>query len=77
VKFDKRKYKSIEVNWSVFEKGIHTFVKVVKAHKEYLCVKCSEEQITNGDLDFMTKHKITLSTERKAEIRKEYLKYKN
>ena len=58
--------------WSFFENGIHTFTR--KEGDKHSCVECTEGQLSNGDIEFMTKNGWTLSLERK---RKEIRRYKN
>ena len=38
-------------------KGLYEFSKETKSG--YLHIKCTEEQLTNGDIEFMTQHDLT------------------
>ena len=67
--FDKSKYIKLTFNgysWCMFNKGIHTFSKKVAGG--YASVECSEEQLTNGDIEFMTENGITIDHELKSNI---------
>lgn len=61
--------------WAYFENGIYTFTKDSPTEKgKTLVVECSEEQLSNGDIEFMCEHGLSLGEERKADIIAEYLK---
>jgi len=56
------KYKSIlkRVNingykWIYFEKGLYAFQRYDQG-KGYSLIRCSEEQLFNGDIEFMTEN---------------------
>jgi hypothetical protein len=44
--------------WSYSYKGIHTFTK--KENGKFAIIQCEEKQLTNGDIEFMTEHGLTL-----------------
>ena len=52
--------------------GIYSFQK--KVDKGYSQIECTEEQLTNGDIEFMTLHGWTLSSERRRNEIRKYLK---
>ncbi len=52
--------------WFAFDRGVHSFQK--RVGKWYSLVECSEDQLHNGDIDFMTKHNYTLSRSQKKYI---------
>ena len=56
--------------WFDFDRGIHSFQK--KTEKGWLLIECSEEQLHDGDIEFMTLHGWTLSKERKRKIIKKF-----
>jgi len=54
-------YKGLIINgysWLFKDKEIHTFSK--PSGKGYNVIECKTEQLTNGDIQFMTKHNISL-----------------
>lgn len=60
--------------WAFFEKGIYTFTKESSTQKgKTVVVECSEEQLSNGDIEFMCENGLTLGDERKAEEIAKYL----
>lgn len=58
--------------WFSFHKGIYAFQK--KESGGYLIVECSEKHLRNGDIDYMTKHELTISKSSKNSIIKTYEK---
>ncbi len=56
------------------DKGIYSFYK--RDEKGYITIECSKEQLSNGDIEFMTENGMTLGkerikkTQRKFEINK-------
>lgn len=67
--FDKSKYVGMNFSgfeWAYFDKGIHTFSK--KIASGYVKIECSEEQLTNGDIEFMAESNITIGVELKRKI---------
>lgn len=61
--------------WFSFSNGIHSFSK--KTDKGFTVVECSEEQIYNGDLEFMCENGLTIDKVRKAKEIKKFLKIHN
>ncbi len=75
MKFDKTKYQDLQFNdfkWIYWDRGLHCFQK--KESNGFSILHCSEEQIANGDLEYMTLHGITLSKERQNQVRSEFSK---
>lgn len=69
----KTNHKDLEFNGYkcyYFEKGIYSFQKQVG--KNYSGIECTEEQLTNGDIEFMTTHGWTISNERKVRYQLRY-----
>jgi hypothetical protein len=52
--------------------GIYSFKK--KDNGGYWEIECTEEQLSNGDIEFMTENGITLSAERKRNEVRKYLR---
>lgn len=72
--FDVEKYLGMEINgfkWIHHYKGVHSFQKEVEPNL-FCLVECSEDQLTNGDIQIMTEKGLTLSSERKRKIRSKY-----
>ena len=69
-----------ELNGYVFylyEEGLYHFSKREDDYNnqnygKYLEITVSEEQLHNGDLEFMVKHNLTLDESRQKQIRKNY-----
>ena len=64
-----KKYIGMEVNgfkWFSHYKGVHSFQK--RCENGYVMVECTEEQLYNGDIDFMTKNGWTLGKQKRKEI---------
>ena len=59
-------------NWWGFIEGVHYFSKQEDVGFAEIC--CSEEQLDNGDIEFMCENGLTLSDERRRRIEKEYIK---
>lgn len=77
--FDKieesKDYKNLEFNgykYYNFEYGVVFFQKKEENGK-YAVIACSEKQLTNGDIEFMSEHNFTLND---TEIKKIQNKYK-
>jgi len=73
--FDKEKFRGMTFNgysWVGYDFGVHLFTVKMK-DGTWALIQCKEEQLFNGDIEFMTKHHLTLS---KTEIKKETNKYK-
>ncbi len=69
--FNKEKYINLDINgykWFSHSNNIHSFYK--KVDNGFYTIECSEEQIENGDLWFMTKHNLTLSKKLKKHLTK-------
>ncbi len=63
---DTEKYRNLSYNgykWVGVEDGIHTFSK--QSGNGFYVIECTEEQLSNGDIEFMTERGITLSVGRK------------
>lgn len=45
--------------WIYFSDGIHCFSK--KDENGYSVIECTEKQIKNGDIEFMTEHNLTIN----------------
>lgn len=63
---DTEKYRDLSYNgykWVGVEDGIHTFSK--QSGNGFYVIECTEEQLSNGDIEFMTERGITLSVGRK------------
>ena len=58
--------------WWVFIEGVHYFNK--REGRGFVEVCCSEEQIDNGDIEFMCAKGLTLSYKIVKKINKEYIK---
>jgi hypothetical protein len=61
MKFDKEKYRNLTFNgfvWWGFVEGLHNFRKELERGK-WLNVQCTEEQLYNGDIQYMTEKLIT------------------
>jgi len=74
-RFNTEKYIGMEFNgyrWFNHYKGVHSFQKRTNDGYRWMLVECTEEQLYNGDIEFMTKHGWTLSKERKRETNKLY-----
>lgn len=56
--------------WTGSDRGIHSFQK--KTALGYQLIECSEDQLHNGDLEFMTEHGLSLGTERKRAYQKKF-----
>lgn len=59
---DKDYYRAIKPSgfmWFGLIDGFHHFSKEVERGK-WLEIRCREEQLTNGDIDFMAEHGLTL-----------------
>jgi hypothetical protein len=55
------------------EKGIYSFSKKTpKGPTRYSTIECEEEQLTNGDIEFMTLNGLTLSDARKKAYQKKF-----
>lgn len=69
------KLKNKEVNgyvWFMYEKGIHSFKKELPNNK-WVVIECTQKQIINGDIEFMTEHGFSISKEMKKSVQKEYV----
>ncbi len=69
--FDKNQYSKMEFNgykWAFHSKGIHTFTK--KEGAVWTVIECSEEQLYNGDIQFLTEHGLTIGKELKKSLQK-------
>jgi hypothetical protein len=76
--FKKEKYVDLKFNgynWFSHDRGIHSFSKKMTNGKFGL-VECEEKQLKNGDIEFMTKHNLTLGKERKSKVQQAYTKKK-
>jgi hypothetical protein len=72
-----KEYIGMEVNgfkWYSHYKGIHSFMKTGIDGHHYEVIQCSEKQLHNGDISFMTDLGYTLSDERMRQIQKQYSK---
>ncbi len=58
--------------WFCYHKGIYAFQK--KAANGYLIVECDENQLINGDIEYMTQHDLTIGKKLKNSIIKKYEK---
>jgi hypothetical protein len=58
--------------WAFTTKGIHSFHR--KEPQGYSVIECEEAQLSNGDLEFMIEHGMTLSPDRIRKAQKNYLK---
>lgn len=59
---DKDYYRALKPNgyqWFGLIDGLHHFSKEIESGK-WAELRCREEQITNGDLEFMAEHGLTL-----------------
>ena len=64
-----------EVNgfrWFSHYKGVHDFTKRSEGSYSYAHIQCTEDQLTNGDIEFMTEHGWTLSKEKVKEAHRKY-----
>lgn len=74
-RFDAEKYIGMEFNgykWANHYKGVHSFQKQTEDGRGWMLVECTEEQLSNGDAEFMTKHGWTLNNEMKRKANKKY-----
>lgn len=70
------KYIGMEINgyrWFSHNKGVHSFQRRTTDGYRWELVQCTEEQLHNGDIEFMTEHGWTLS---KEQIRDTYKLFK-
>ena len=70
--FDKKKYIDLEFNgyrWFSHFKGVHSFQKKLNDGR-WGKIECSEEQLNNGDIQFMAEHEMTLSSKLKLKVNK-------
>lgn len=58
--------------WFCYHKGIYAFQK--KTVNRYLIVECDENQLINGDIEYMTQHGLTIGKKLKNSIVKKYEK---
>jgi hypothetical protein len=58
--------------WAYFEKGVHAFQKA--EGKGWSLIECSEEQLHNEDIEFMTENGLTLNQKMKKAVQKIYTK---
>ena len=58
--------------WISQHKGVHTFSKRAEDGIRYAVIYCETEQLTNGDIEFMTAHDLTISEERKRKAYKSF-----
>ena len=73
--FKKSNYINLEFNgfkWFGFEKGIHSFSKK-DSNGKFILIQCEEIQLTNGDIEFMTEHNISLSKERLLSVKRNFI----
>ena len=71
--FNKDNYINLEFNgyhWFGYHKGIHSFKKRSDNGLKWIVVECTEKQLYNGDIQFMTKHGITLTNESKRKVKR-------
>ena len=74
MKFDKTKYQDLQFNdfkWIYWDRGLHCFQK--KESNGFSILHCSEEQIANGDLEYMTLHGLTLSLEMRRKTQNNFI----
>jgi hypothetical protein len=63
----KEHYKKLSYDgfsWYGFFDGLHHFSR--KESKGYTEITCTEEMLTNGDIEFMVKHGLTFNPKSKA-----------
>ncbi len=75
MQFNKSKYQDLIFNgyeWAYHDRGVHTFQKPMFGRCKV--VECSEEQLQNGDIEFMTQHEWTLSKCQQTKIKRTYTK---
>ena len=46
--------------WFGLDKGIHLLLKQVSS-SQWLEIRCTESQLSNGDIEFMATHNLTLA----------------
>ena len=74
-RFDTEKYIGMVFNgykWFSHYKGVHRFQKRTNDRYRWMLIECTEEQLYNGDIEFMAENGWTLSKERKREANKSY-----
>lgn len=69
-----RQLKPNGYSWTHFRDGIYYFSRKEQTGYSQIC--CSEEQLTNGDLEFMAENGYTLSNKRVNAIKAKYRKNK-
>jgi hypothetical protein len=55
------------------EKGIHSYTKHEEG-KGFILVECTDDQLHNGDIEFLTTHGMTISKEMKKKFQKNWEK---
>lgn len=68
-----KQIREININgyqWAFTTKGIHSFHR--KETRGYSVIECEEAQLTNGDLEFMIEHGMTLSPDRIRKAQKAF-----
>jgi len=73
--FDVEKYIGLEFNgykWFSHHKGVHSFQKRSDDGHRWMLIQCTEDQLSNGDADFMTKNGWTLSKEQQRAENKKF-----
>ena len=71
-RFDTEKYAGMEFNgykWFYHYKGVHSFQKRTSDGYKWMLIECTEEQLYNGDIEFMTEHGLTISEEMKRKTK--------
>lgn len=69
------KYSGLTFNgfvWFNHYQGVHSFQKKSDDGYKWELIQCTEEQLTNGDIEFMTQNGLTLSKEKQKQAHKKY-----
>jgi len=61
-----------EYHWFSHYRGVHAFQKQ-QSDGKFCEIECTEEQLHNGDIEFMTLHGLTISKDRKRRTEQKYL----
>ena len=64
-----------EVNgykWISHYKGVHSFQRKSEDGYRWCLIQCTQEQLKNGDIEFMTEYGWTLSKERIRQTHRNY-----
>lgn len=70
---NKSELKNLSFNgfqWFSFNNGIHSFSK--KSPKGFMHIQCSDDQLHNGDIEYMAEHELSLGAERIKAIKKKF-----